>query len=66
MSNPVTLTNVKKIVDANSHIVPVIFHSVKMNRLGKEYKKRADTLMTPSSLHQTDKYFKRLFYNKIF
>lgn len=66
MSEQITLKKVKEIVNNNSDKVPVIFHSVKMSRLGKEYKQKTDLLMTPSPLHQTDKYFKRLFYNKIF
>ena len=66
MNDPISLKKVKEVVNNNNDKLSIIFHSVKMNRIGKEYKQKADLLMTPSSLHQTDKYFKRLFYNKIF
>jgi len=67
MKNKSILKRVKNIVSMHELNTPVIFHYVKVNKFNTAAQKvKSESLMLPSPLHQTDKYFKRFFYNKIF
>jgi len=55
---------VKSYVINNIQEVPIIFNYIKYNRYNKKEKSEPEFL--DSDLHQTNKYLKRLYYNKFY